>query len=340
MKQRLLIVLFALSLFFTSCGSDNDLQGNWIKYTSFKGVGRIGAVSVTIDSDGDGKADIAYVGTGYDGKKALTSFYKFTLKEGWTDIDPFPGEARQDAVAFVSNGKIYVGTGMNDDQERLDDFYAFDPKTEKWDDNAIVFPGGKRQGAVAFSINDIGYFGTGYGIIEGKDRQPLNDFYKYENGEWTSLNYPGDPTLNSTAFVINNKAYMVSGEGDARENVYVFDPESGWSSNKRILDEDFNSEKVIRSKAVSFVINNKGYIATGQNGGIVRDVWEYDPESDEWREKTSLELEVESRIDAVSFTLDNRGFITTGGVPTVSSNYPKSTWEFNPNMDEDDQDNF
>jgi N-acetylneuraminic acid mutarotase len=339
MKQRLLIVLFALSLFFTSCGSDNDLVGNWIKSSSYEGRARSGAVSFVI-------GDYAYVGTGYDGKDALKTFYKYSLQDGWSKIDSeFPGSARREAVAFEANGKVYVGLGVDDDDERLADFYEFDPSNDTWNPTAINMTGGPsaRQGAIAFSINGIGYVGTGYGFQEGEDRTNLKDFYKFENGAWDKIAYDGEKSRNSTAFVINNKAYVVSGE-NSMKYVWEYDPakvsntSNGWT-RKEDLDDDNRWEDVQRTQAVSFVINDKGYIATGRNAGLSREVWEYNPSTDRWDEKTSLESpEVASREDAVAFSLSNRGFVTTGTV-VGSGAYFDDMWEFNPTMDEEDDDN-
>jgi len=333
MKQRLLFAFFALSLFFTGCGSDNGLDGNWIKGSSFEGRPRGGAVSFVID-------DNAYVGTGYDGKDALNTFYKYSIKEGWVRIADFPGTARREAVAFAANGKGYVGTGVDDDDNRFADFYEYDPSNDTWTKVANDFAGGARQGAVAFSINGIGYVGTGYGFQEGEDRNNLKDFYKFENGTWEKISYIGEKSRNATTFVINDKAYVVSGD-NSMKYVLEFDPinvnEKGshWT-NKKYLDDDNNWENVQRTEGVSFVIDNKGYIVTGKLGGYSREVWEYDPTKDDWVERTSLEDEVISREDAVAFTLDNRGFITTG---TNSGIYLDDTWEFNPTMEETDDDN-
>ncbi|WP_282014188.1 Kelch repeat-containing protein [Marinifilum flexuosum] len=352
-ERILLILILAFSLF--SCSDSESLKGNWIKSSSFEGERRSGAVSFVI-------GDYAYVGTGCTGTKegdsndspwfveykCLKSFYKYSLEDGWTKImSEFPGEARTEAVAFIANGKAYVGSGVNINDERLADFYEFDPTTGIWNPNPIDMTNGPsaRQGAVAFSINDIGYVGTGYGFIEDDDRCNLKDFYKFENGIWSKVNFDnedGERTRNSTAFVINNKAYIVSGENNMRQ-VWEYDPASitntynGWSRKKN-LHKDNRWENVMRTQAVSFVINDKGYITTGHIGKLLRDVWEYDPILDHWEEKTPLELEINSRTDAVAFSLDNRGFITTGTLPG-SGYYFDDTWEFNPVMDQDDNDN-
>lgn len=338
MKQRLLFAFFALSLFFTGCGSDNGLDGNWIKGSSFEGRPRGGAVSFVI---GAGDSETVYIGTGYDGKDALNTFYKYNIQEGWNRIADFPGTARREAVAFTANGKGYVGTGVDEDDNRLDDFYEYDPTANTWTKVANDFIGGARQDAVAFSIDNIGYVGTGYGWQEGEDRNNLKDFYKFENGNWTKIAFDGEKTRNSTSFVINGKAYVVSGDISSIKHVMEFDPVnlndkgSHWTS-KKYLDKDNNREDVQRSQAVAFVMSNKGYMVTGKNGGYSREVWEYEPTKDEWVERTSLEDEIPSREDAVAFTLHNRGFFSTG---LASSVYLDDTWEFNPTMKETDDDN-
>ena len=337
MKLRLLFAFFALSLFITSCGSSDNLDGNWIKSSTFPGIERSGAVSFVID-------DAVYVGTGFNGKDALTSFYKYTIEGDWKKVTDFPGTARLKAVAFTANGKGYVGTGVDDEDNRLSDFYEFNPNevttdgdivTEgKWTLVTSEFPGSKRQDAVAFSIDNVGYVGTGYGFLEGEDRSLLKDFYKFENGVWSTINFNGEKCRNTTSFIIGGKAYIVSGEGSAND-VWEFDPAVGFTA-KKSLNKDNKWEDVQRSEAVSFVISNKGYVATGKAGSYTNEVWEYNPATDDWNEKTSLEYEVGAREGAVGFSLNNRGFIATG----QGGSYLSSMWEFNPTMKETDDDNF
>ncbi|WP_321298239.1 hypothetical protein [Marinifilum fragile] len=313
-------------------------SGNWIKKSSFEGSSRSGAVSFVI-------GDYAYVGTGYDGKDCLKTFYKYSLTQGWTKIQSeFPGVSRREAVAFTANGKAYVGLGVDNNDERLGDFYEFDPTTDTWNTTPIDMSNGPtaRQGAVAFSINGIGYVGTGYGFQDGDDRNNLKDFYKYENGTWNKIAFPGEKTRNSTVSVINNKAYIISGESNlTTKYVWEYNPakvssmSNGWT-RKKDLNNDNGCENAQRTQAVSFVIDAKAYIATGRKSGLSREVWEYDPTLDSWKQKTSLENEIASREDAVAFSLNNRGFISTG---TDTNSFFDDTWEFNPNMNQNDSDN-
>lgn len=338
MKQRLLFAFFALSLFLTSCGSSDDLDGNWIKSSTFEGTPRGGAVSFVV-------GDFAYVGTGYDGEDCLKEFYKYSIQDGWIKIDSeFPGESRKEAVAFTAivNGQemAYVGTGVNDDGDRLSDFYEFNPATDTWNPTPIDFMGTARQNAISFSINGIGYVGTGYGYLDESDRNYLKDFYKFENGTWAKISFPGEKSANAVTFVIDNKAYVVSGTGSL-EDVWEYDPSkvttefNGWTS-KEDLDDDNNWEDVQRSNAVAFVMNDRAYLATGNNGNYTSEVWEYNPAKDDWTEKTSLEREISSREDAVAFSLNNKGFFVTGA---VGGGYLDDMWEFDPYMDETDDDN-
>ena len=344
MKQKLLLAFFALSLFITGCGSDNYLNGNWMRKGSFSGTERSGAVSFVM---GEGDSQAVFMGTGYNGKDALKTFYKYSFKWGWERIQDFPGEARKDAVAFTANGKGYVGTGVDENDKRFSDFYEYTPAVDAddkeigtWNLVAITdFPGTIRQGAVAFSIGTAGYVGTGYGVLEDVDRSLLNDFYKYENGIWTKIPFRGEKSRYVTSFVIKDKAYLVSGENSAKY-VWEYDPakasddSKGWTAKKH-LDKDNRREDVVRWNATSFVIKDKGYLITGKNPSLSREVWEYNPTNDEWVERTELENEVSPRQDAIGFSINNRGFLTTG----FNGSYLSDMWEFDPTMKEDDRDN-
>lgn len=46
-------------------------------------------------------------------------------------MSDFPGEARNNAIAFVLNGKGYVGLGTNS-TTMFKDFYEYDPATDTW----------------------------------------------------------------------------------------------------------------------------------------------------------------------------------------------------------------
>ena len=86
-----------------------------------------------------------------------------------------------------------------------------------------------------------------------------------------------------------------------------------------------------RWQAVSFSINGKGYLGTGQTmSGIRRDFWEYDPVTDSWTQKADLGLDFyDGRQMAVGFTIGSLGYVGLGRDP--GSTYKNDLWEFDPN---------
>jgi len=67
-----------------------------------------------------------------------------------------------------------------------------------------------------------------------------------------------------------------------------------------------------REYAVTFSIDNKGYIATGWDLSNVRnDLWEYDPLNNTWTQKANLTGP--ARGYAVGFSIGKKGYIGTGG---------------------------
>ena len=74
-----------------------------------------------------------------------------------------------------------------------------------------------------------------------------------------------------------------------------------------------------------FSVYGKGYVVTGGEGSAGTTVWEYNPTSDLWSQKTSLEAS--GRIEAVGFSIQDVGYITTGRTGSV---YFDDIWGFDP----------
>lgn len=70
-------------------------------------------------------------------------------------------------------------------------------------------------------------------------------------------------------------------------------------------------EGVARSDAVSFSINDKGYVTTGYDGDDrLNDLWEYDPAKDFWVQKANFPGT--ARNGAVGFGTATKGYVGTG----------------------------
>jgi hypothetical protein len=82
-------------------------------------------------------------------------------------------------------------------------------------------------------------------------------------------------------------------------------------------------------------MGGKGYIATGtsSSGSVTSGIWEYDPRTQIWDEKTSFEGS--ARNYAVAFVLNERAFLGTG--QNGSSRFD-DIWEFRPSDEYEEDD--
>lgn len=326
-------IAFSLLVSFYSCNNDDeeDLIGNWVDVGDFDGVTRSEAVAVSFGNK-------AYVATGYDGEDRLKDMWEYDAANGyWTAKEPMPAlaAARNGAAGFGANGKVYITTGYDGDNE-LNDLWEYDPATNVWTAKT-PFPGGGRYGAVAFSINNKGYLGTGFG-----NKSYMNDFWEYNpaNDTWIQRPSVANKRRDAAAFVIDGKGYLCTGisNGVYVDDLSCYDPaENKWKVLRDIsdaTDDAFDDDyDVVRTNAVAFVVGGKGYIATGGKGGGGNDVWEYNPATDLWVEKTGLEGA--SRQDAVAFVVGDVAYVATG---RSSSYYFDDIWKFEPNAEYEEND--
>jgi N-acetylneuraminic acid mutarotase len=331
-KFRIILILVPGIFIFSGCDNTDetkDLVGNWVELSDFEGVARCDAVSFAINDKG-------YVTTGYDGDDRLRDLWEYDpVKDYWIQKADFGGAARNGAVGFGTATKGYVGTGY-DGSSKLKDFWEYDPEANSWVQIAD-FPGNARYSATAFSIDNKGYVGTGY------DGNYLKDLWMYdpETNEWTQkVSVGGSKRRDAVSFVINGKGYVCTGmnNGGYESDFWEYDPIADtWTAKRDIADvsdhsydDDYN---IIRTNAVAFSANGKGYIVSGGQGTVSGDAWAYDPVTDLWEEKTTLEGT--ARMEAIAFTLSNKGYVLTG---RSSGYYFDDIWCFYPDeeLNEDD----
>ena len=321
--KNLVLITTSFILIGVACTTSNDtttatLLGNWVKRSAFDGNGRAGAVSFVI-------GDTAYAGTGFDGTIRYSDFWAYNpTNDAWSQRAVMPATAvkRNSAAAFVASGKGYVTTGY-DGINRLQDTWEFNPTTNSWIQKAN-FPdppnstvgSGARYGAVGFGIGTKGYICSGYTGSHTKD------LWEYDPATnlWTakaSMN-TSDKRTGAIALVHNSKAYIVTGtnNGSVVTEMAMYDPATNlWTKKREIAnlsteayDDAYNT--IVRGNGVGFVIGDKGYITTGENGANVKTTWEYSFADDTWVEKTSYERS--DRTSAVGFSVKGRGFVTLG----------------------------
>lgn len=330
LKKMLTFLVIFCGIFITSCNNDDDddddLIGNWLQKSTFDGPARANAASFIIENK-------VYVVAGYTGDTYLNDLWVYDVEgDFWEQKADFMGVKRSSSSAFELNGKGYVGLGY-DGTNRLKDFYEYDPVQDAWTQKQD-FLGTARYGAVGFQVSGKGFFGTGY------DGNFLKDFYQYNpgNDSWSVMNgFGGNKRRNATVFIINNKAYLGTGISNNVNQIdfWEFDGASEIWTKKRDIDrgdeDEYNEDySVLRTNAVSFVINGLGYVATGDNS---TSVWEYNPITDFWTERTGVEAS--GRNDAIGFSINNRGFVMLG---RQGAGYFDDLYEFKPNDEQVDND--
>ena len=289
----------------------------WTKKANFAGAARRHAVSFIIGGSG-------YIATGANLFTYYNDAWAYNPSTNvWTQKASL-GLAREGAVAFSipTIGGAFVGTGVINSAFLLNDFWFNQGGSWLPDQN---FAGTSRRHATGFTIV-TSYLGTGYDGIYRKD------FWSYNGGWWTQVaDFGGSERELATSFTIGNKGYVGTGfNGGYKNDFWEYNP----STNTWIQKANFGGGQ--RIGATSFSIGNKGYIGFGQfpsgyyggaeleYGGCMNDLWEYDPVTDVWVQKT---MNNESaRSGAVGFCIGNKGYIGTG----FNGSYKNDFWEFNP----------
>jgi N-acetylneuraminic acid mutarotase len=120
----------------------------------------------------------------------------------------------------------------------------------------------------------------------------------------------------SASFALNGKGYVVAGTQviGGNKEVWEYDPaQNVWGRRSDFPYESF--------AAVSFVMNNKGYVGIGWGGG--NEIWEYDAAADEW--KKYCDFEGGGREAAEAFVVNGTAYIGLG-TPTWTV-YPRDFWK-------------
>ena len=274
----------------------------------------------------------------------------------WIRRSDFDGVARCGASSFTMDGKGYLCCGYRgSNRDLLKDCWAYDIEGNYWTQCAdLPDEAAGRQQAAAFALNGKGYVTTG-AIKDEPDY--LADTWEYDpdpnaaaGSQWQIVNgFEGGKRVYGLAFVIDDVAYVGFGENNNTyvEDFYSFDGTT-WTRLRDIADtnddEDYDDDYAIaRSSTVAFVIDGKGYVATGDRNGVTSDYWMYDPEQDLWygdadddyTPLTSVHYSTggSSRSQAVGFSTGTRGFVLTG---QSGNSYFDDVYELLPYELEDD----
>jgi len=224
----------------------DPFSNTWTQKANVPGPQRSSAIGFAIDGKG-------YVGTGdtcdYYNCFALNDFYCYdTLTNTWSQKANAGIDLRNDATAFVINGKGYICTGEVN-FNNSNDLLEYDPASDTWTTRAPI-PGQGKTDAIGFGIGNHGYVGMGYDPYFNA----TSDFYEYtpdtsvatqvnEISNHVSVLVSPDPITTEADFTI---AY---GDINANITLEIF-PASGHRISSSYLDKKVagNNESVFHFK--------------------------------------------------------------------------------------------
>lgn len=201
----------------------------WTEIAQFGGEGRTGAVSFSVGQKG-------YVATGNTdqgvGHKVDDLWEYDPVEDTWTRKADLPGPVRFEAVGFSIGDRGYLGTGATEpeivDEQRLADFWEYDPATDAWTRKAD-YRGEARVWAAGFALNGKGYIGLGTsGAASTVGRLP--DVWEYDpaTDSWTRMeeDWLVSTRLAPVGFSVGDRGFFGTGwDGDAAQrDLWEFTP--------------------------------------------------------------------------------------------------------------------
>jgi len=298
-----------------TCTGSNEVSftSPWTKKSDFQGVGRWLAVGLSIKGKG-------YVGLGnptgsyYD--SYLNDFWEYDPEsDNWTQKSNFI-EGRLYPVYFTINDTGYIGAGYRW-ITLPSDFWQYNPASDTW-----VKKGSQASynvTPVCFSAQGCGYYCDDINKYLWK-YDPALDAWKKQSA------LPASRTW-ATGFAIGNKLYFCTGyyEGKFYNELWEYDLSTNkWTTRAPLPD-------CKRFGSIGFTLNGKGYVGLGQSviaitGPLLKDIWEYDPNSNSWRHVT--DFPGGNRISAICFEINGKEYIGTG--KNDQNQVTNDFWEFDP----------
>lgn len=188
-----------------------------------------------------------------------------------------------------------------------------------WDQKDSI-KGPPRSGCVGFAISQQGHFVGGYDGVEFKRRAYAYDVFNDNWRDIASIGNDNGSGLNRSAacgFSLFDKGYVTTGQGENNglfNDLWMYDPVlDAWTQKADYIGE-------ARAFAVSFVINNYGYVGTGQSiNGLKKDFFKYDPLNNVWI--NVADFIGSPRKSAVGFAMGGEGYVGTGDDGTLKKDF-------------------
>ncbi len=240
----------------------------WTQKANMPGSARWLAIGFAIGTKG-------YAGLGEDQFSfALNDFYQYDpVTNIWTLRANFAPGIRRGATAFTIGAKGYVACGQNGVYVGTlqSDLWEYDPAANSWTQRAN-FTGGPRFNPLSFGLGGYGYLGTGY-----NGTTSVSDMWRFDPSvnTWTQVaSFPGVGRTQAIGMAIGSTAYVGAGYGNASNylsDFWEYDPNDFFTPWK----QRDNVGGPPRSLSATFVIGNKGYVASGIAQAFYGGLWEF-----------------------------------------------------------------
>ena len=141
----------------------------------------------------------------------------------------------------------------------------------------------------------------------------LVNFNLFAQSPWKQLsNFAGNNRSSAVGFGFNTNGFVGCGYDNFtfKKGFFSYNiNNNSWADIAGLGGA--NGGGLERNSAISFVINNKGYVGTGQGGApYLKDFWEYNAADDTWTQKA--DFGGTARKGACGFSIGSHGYIGTG----------------------------
>ncbi len=231
---------------------------------------------------------------------------QWVIKQSYTNgyPDEFLGvsftnsKGRANAIGFSIGNKGYMGLGYLLDRQSdvVNEAYfkgirEYDPLTDTWTRKAN-FPGIGLKDAFVFTVGNKAYVGTGESVnLADNSIIRTNQFWEFNPiaNTWTQkADFGGGIRSSAISFSIGNKGYVGSGNSSPNSTYGIF-PSDFWEYDVAtdMWQQKKNLPSPIRSEAIGFALNGKGYLGLGvvtNNTSYpivaLNDFWQYEPDNE------------------------------------------------------------
>jgi len=203
----------------------------------------------------------------------------------WTQEEDFPGPSRGFAISDTWDGKAYLGFGVDENNNLLNDLWVFDADANTWTELASC-PCDARIHPAFVANQDKIFVGMGAGGAGN-----MNDWWEYDmaSDSWSQKpDFPDLPRHHPYQFAVGDYVYAGLGHGNnVNNNFNIFDELYRYDPQTEVWDQMKTLPSEGRVAGTQFSYNGKGYVLSGDgdNHAVMPfgEFWEYDPVEDKWK---------------------------------------------------------